>query len=131
MNAVQAVEAADAESRESSGASSNAEDREGEVADDAREIRVSTRLAGSFAEISVEDSGAGVGDDLKHRIFDPFFTTKPKGQGTGLGLSISTDLVRKHGGSLVVAHGSLSGACFVVRLPVVPEPRLQAKSSTA
>lgn len=88
-----------------------------------REIRVGTRAVGAFAEISIEDSGAGVGPELRDRIFDPFFTTKPKGQGTGLGLSISTDLVRKHGGSLAVEEGTLSGARFVVRLPFVPEAR--------
>ena len=110
MNAVHAVEASEPIGQDVAG-------------EGGREIKVSTRLAASFAEIAVEDSGSGVGEDLKHRIFDPFFTTKPKGQGTGLGLSISTDLVRKHGGSLVMEAGSLSGACFVVRLPVVPEPR--------
>jgi two-component system NtrC family sensor kinase len=114
MNAIQSLEAvSDAEL----------------AADDAREIRVETRLVGKQAEVSVSDNGGGVPAELRARIFDPFFTTKPKGQGTGLGLSISTDLVRKHGGSLHVEQANEGGARFVVRVPLLPEaPR--SKSST-
>ena len=113
MNAIQALESV------------------GEGEREVREIKITTRSEGGDAEIRVEDSGPGVGEELKHRIFDPFFTTKPKGQGTGLGLSISTDLVRKHGGSLAVESSPMGGASFVVRLPWKPESRVvRAKSTT-
>jgi signal transduction histidine kinase len=34
--------------------------------------------------IAVEDSGAGIAEDVLPRIFEPFFTTRPQGKGTGL-----------------------------------------------
>jgi signal transduction histidine kinase len=85
-------------------------------------IRVATCVAGTFVEVSIEDNGPGVPEDLRTRIFDPFFTTKPAGQGTGLGLSISAQIAARHGGSLLVESGRQGGARFVLRLPLSVAP---------
>lgn len=67
-------------------------------------------------EISVQDSGIGISDNVKEKMFDPFFTTKEIGKGTGLGLSISTGIVSDHGGELYyeIRDGHTS---FNIRLP--------------
>lgn len=66
----------------------------------------------------VEDSGRGIEPHLIERIFDPFFTSKPTGQGTGLGLSVSANIVRAHGGRIVVSPRHGGGTIFEVKLPV-------------
>jgi two-component system NtrC family sensor kinase len=64
------------------------------------------------------DTGPGVPPPIRNDIFKPFFTTKEAGQGTGLGLYICHEIVKKHGGSLVLEDAQERGACFVMRLPV-------------
>lgn len=47
-------------------------------------------------EISIEDNGPGVSDDLRPHLFDPFVTTKQTG--TGLGLALVAKIIGDHGG---------------------------------
>ncbi len=82
-------------------------------------ITVSTRLAGGTVEASIEDSGAGIPEDILGRIFDPFFTTKPAGQGTGLGLSVCLGIINKHNGSISAHSAPQKGSVFTVRLPAL------------
>ena len=42
--------------------------------------------AGTYAKITVEDTGTGMDTATLERIFSPFFTTKAPGEGLGLGL---------------------------------------------
>jgi two-component system NtrC family sensor kinase len=80
-------------------------------------VRVATTRCGDEVEISVGDTGCGIPAEVMDRIFDPFFTTKPVGEGTGLGLSISYEIVRRHGGRLLVDSVVGRGTEVRVRLP--------------
>lgn len=83
-------------------------------------VRVRTFVDGDAVCLSVEDTGTGMPPDVRARLFQPFFTTKPNGKGTGLGLSLSANLVRQHGGHIVVDSEPGRGSTFVVRLPRAP-----------
>ncbi len=67
--------------------------------------------------IEIEDTGAGIPEELAKRIFDPFFTTKPVGQGTGLGLTICHNLVANMGGTLTFESKKGQGTTFTLKLP--------------
>ncbi|MDU0459151.1 MAG: PAS domain S-box protein [Geobacteraceae bacterium] len=84
------------------------------------EIVVRTWCDNSNAFVSVSDTGCGIAAENFNRIFDAFFTTKEVGKGTGLGLSISAEIVRKHGGEIMVASELGAGSTFTVRLPLNP-----------
>ncbi|MBI2397102.1 MAG: ATPase [Xanthomonadales bacterium] len=72
----------------------------------------------SFVEVSFEDTGSGIPDDVLPKIFDPFFTTKPVGEGTGLGLSIVHKIIQGHGGAIRVKSQVGKGTTFFVELPL-------------
>ncbi len=81
-------------------------------------ITVATYCKDDLIHLSVTDSGCGIPTEVVNRIFDPFFTTKPVGQGTGLGLSISYDIIKKHGGEILVCSEPGVGTTFMVMLPI-------------
>jgi signal transduction histidine kinase len=85
-------------------------------------VSLSTKNLGDKIEIKVSDNGPGIPDAIKDKIFQPFFTTKPTGQGTGLGLSLSYDIVKAHGGEIVVENKPKEvglGTVFTIILPVL------------
>ena len=53
---------------------------------------------------------------MSHKIFQLFLTTKPTGQGTGLGLSLAYDIVKAHGGELMVKTKEREGSEFIIIL---------------
>jgi two-component system NtrC family sensor kinase len=67
-------------------------------------------------EISFQDTGVGIRENVLNQIFDPFFTTKQGG--TGLGLAIIYGIAQEHGGTIDVTSKPGIGSVFTVRLPV-------------
>lgn len=83
-------------------------------------IRISTRSDREWVEIVVEDTGAGIPDEVAEKIFDPFFTTKEPGKGTGQGLAIVRSIVvQHHKGKIEVETSPDKGSCFFIRLPIL------------
>ena len=66
----------------------------------------------------MRDDGPGVPAALREQIFTPFFTTREKG--TGLGLAFVREIVRDHGGDVVVRDAPGGGSVFSFDLPAVP-----------
>ena len=79
-------------------------------------IAVNIENKGSFAAISVEDSGSGIPVSERETIFKNFYTKKPGG--TGIGLSHSRKLAVGAGGKLYVKDSELGGAAFVLEIPI-------------
>jgi CheY-like chemotaxis protein len=91
-----------------------------EVGNDAS-ISLPELKPGSYINLTISDTGAGIEPDIIGRIFDPFFTTKKIGEGTGLGLSVVYGIIRNHGGAIKVASAPGQGATFNIYLPLLEE----------
>ena len=75
---------------------------------------------GTYAVLSVSDSGCGIPEqDLAH-IFEPFFTKKRtrENSGTGLGLAIVHGVVKEHEGYIDVTSAPGAGTTFTLYLPI-------------
>jgi two-component system C4-dicarboxylate transport sensor histidine kinase DctB len=84
-------------------------------------IRLGTRSLDGWVQLTVEDSGPGVPDDIRARIFEPFFSTKRPDEGSGLGLTVCQRVVSELGGRIFVEDSELGGARFVAAFPAAPQ----------
>ncbi|MEW5936065.1 MAG: ATP-binding protein, partial [Bacillota bacterium] len=82
-------------------------------------ITVSAEQRGDRVYISVEDTGIGIPKEKQETIFEPYTQLEDRARGgAGLGLAISRDIVRAHGGRLVVESEPGKGSRFTFSLPV-------------
>lgn len=82
----------------------------------AKKITITLNEADQMVEIKIRDSGPGIKAQDAANLFEPFFTTKE--DGSGLGLSICRRIITDHGGTIELEFPALSGAAFLITLPV-------------
>ena len=75
------------------------------------EIRITAARSRQRVRIEVADTGPGLSPAARERLFQPFATVG-RAQGTGLGLLIARELVRGHGGDLMLVKSDQHGTIF-------------------
>lgn len=73
---------------------------------------------GTFATLTVRDTGTGMKSDIMDNIFDPLFTTKQEGQGTGLGLATIYNIVKQNDGFIHIESSLKTGSVFQIFWPI-------------
>ena len=107
--------------------------------DDTGDVIITTRRRDDdHVSVTITDSGCGIPEEHLDKIRDPFFTTKEVGSGTGLGLSIVDEIIRSHGGELLIESELGKGSSFTIVLPIKqssqrdePAPVEQPQPATA
>ena len=82
----------------------------------ARRLRITAAREGGNAVIDIADDGPGLPPRARENLFRPFAGSARPG-GNGLGLAIARELVRLHGGDLVLLASTGSGTTFRVTMP--------------
>lgn len=73
-----------------------------------------------YVHITIADSGIGMDPAVTRRVFDAFFTTKGE-KGSGLGLWVTGEILKRHGGSILIRSRRTpqpSGTIISIKLPV-------------
>jgi PAS domain S-box-containing protein len=91
---------------------------------------------GTYARLTVADTGLGMDEETLSRVFEPFFTTKEQGKGVGLGLAMVHGAIKQSGGFITVHSTVGVGSSFAVYLPQhhsleTQPPRTNTRSSAA
>jgi two-component system, OmpR family, osmolarity sensor histidine kinase EnvZ len=85
-------------------------------------VEVSAASRNGSVEVAIDDDGPGVPAAQREEVFRPFFTRdparNPASGGVGLGLTIARDIVRRHGGDILLSSAPIGGLRALVRLPV-------------
>jgi two-component system sensor histidine kinase SenX3 len=83
-------------------------------------VHIDVTRDGRFVEIAVRDEGIGIPRDEQRRIFDRFTRGAEARErhigGTGIGLATAREIVRAHGGEIIVVSEPGRGSTFTIRL---------------
>jgi signal transduction histidine kinase len=83
---------------------------------EARRVSITTLIEGAELAIVVADDGPGLPERVQAELFRPFVVGGRRGS-TGLGLAIVHDLMRAHGGDVVLLDTGPGGTRFRLTLP--------------
>lgn len=80
-----------------------------------RVVLAAARQGARGVQVTVDDDGPGIPPEQREAVFRPF--ESGASDGTGLGLTIARDIVRAHGGDIVLEDSPLGGLRARIRLP--------------
>ncbi len=84
-------------------------------------IKIAAERSGNFVDISVQDFGIGIPNNVMNNLFQKFYRSHRSREtvaGTGIGLYISRAIVEGHGGQISVKSIEGEGSTFTISLPI-------------
>lgn len=92
------------------------------------EVRLYAKLNGEKIRLAVRDQGPGIKEEHLSRLFKRFYRVPERSagvRGSGLGLFICDQIIRAHGGKIVIQSEVGQGTTFYIEIPVEPVPIME------
>lgn len=84
-----------------------------------KRIVVSVDMDSSFVSIRIRDFGPGIPEDeLSHVKMKFYKGSNAKERGSGIGLAVCDEIIRFHGGNLILENAEGGGLCVTIKLPI-------------
>jgi two-component system nitrogen regulation sensor histidine kinase NtrY len=80
-----------------------------------KQIKIDYKITHQEVNLSIQDNGSGIPENLQDKIFEPNFTTKSSG--TGLGLAFVKNSIQNAGGKVWFITKKDIGTIFYISLP--------------
>ena len=88
----------------------------------AKTINIKLSKENNILLIIIDDDGLGIPENEYQNVFKPFYKIdKSRGNSkssVGLGLSITSDIIRSHGGNIILEKSPLNGLRVKIFLPL-------------
>ncbi len=81
------------------------------------EVWVNVEVTEEWITVIIEDRGPGIPKDKLETVFEPYFRIANDDEGHGLGLGISRNILRGHGGDLIIENMLSSGLRVKIFIP--------------
>ena len=76
------------------------------------------RAEDGFVDISVKDTGIGIPVDQLEKVKTKFFKGNATRRGSGIGLAVADEIIRMHGGEILLDSIEGEGTTVTIRLPI-------------
>ena len=76
------------------------------------------RIDDGFVDIAVRDTGIGIPAEQLDKVKTKFFKGNATRRGSGIGLAVADEIVRMHGGELLLDSVEGEGTTVTIRLPI-------------
>ncbi len=86
--------------------------------DEGDSVTISAERNGSYADIIVADTGIGIPADQLEKVKTKFFKGNATRRGSGIGLAVVDEIVKMHGGEILLDSIEGEGTTVTVRLPI-------------
>lgn len=86
---------------------------------DGKPIEITIKKHHSYAHVIIKDHGIGIPKNIQKKIFQLFERgASPEYKGLGVGLFITEQIVKTHGGSILLSSSLQNGSTFIMQLPI-------------
>ncbi|MBQ3531322.1 MAG: HAMP domain-containing histidine kinase [Oscillospiraceae bacterium] len=87
--------------------------------DEGGSVTISTlRRESGFVDIEVKDTGIGIPADQLEKVKTKFFKGNATRRGSGIGLAVADEIIRMHGGEILLDSIEGEGTTVTIRLPI-------------